>query len=82
MDLHYHPYKIQIVYELVIPRWPTHTHTHTQTQPWYLLFISLLTALLIFSPGKNFLLSPCRAIKHPLAAKLSLIVGKLSGRHT
>lgn len=58
---------------VVVLRWPT--------QPWYPLFISLLAPPLIISPDENLLLSPCRAIKHPLAAKLSLMVGKLSGRY-
>lgn len=58
---------------LVVPFWPT--------QPWYPLFVSLLTEnLLKFEPSPNLLLSPCRSILHPLWPQLTLAVGKLSGK--
>lgn len=58
---------------VVVPRWPA--------QHWYPLFMSLLVPPpLIFNPDENLLLSPCREIKHPLASKLSLMAGSLSGQ--
>lgn len=57
---------------LIVPFWPT--------QPWYPLFVSLLTTPpIIFKPDKNLLLSPCRQQIHPLAPKLSLVAGNLYG---
>lgn len=60
---------------VVVPNWPT--------QPWYPMFTSLLCEdPLILMPSDNLLLSPCRSRIHPMSHKLSLVVGKLSGRHT
>lgn len=59
---------------VVVPYW--------QNQPWFPLFEKLLVSKpIIFEPNKNVLLSPCRLKVHPQAAHLSLIVGKLSGKH-
>lgn len=58
---------------VVVPDW--------HTQPWYPSFTSLLMEPpLVFKPSSHLLLSPCRLIHHPLANKLSLIVGKLSAK--
>lgn len=58
---------------VVVPFWPA--------QPWYPLFTSLLCEPpLIFKPSLSLLLSPSRQECHPLANKLSLVVGKLSGK--
>lgn len=58
---------------LVVPYWPS--------QPWYPLFINMLTEkLILFRPNKNLLLSPFRE-SHPLWATLTLAVGRLSGAH-
>lgn len=56
---------------VVVPLWPA--------QPWFPLFSQLLVDdPIIFKPNKNLLVSSyCR--KHPLAATLSLVAGKLSG---
>jgi len=55
---------------LVVPHWTG--------QPWFPLFSELLIEKpLIFKPSPSLLISPCS--HHPLADKLSLIVGKLSG---
>lgn len=60
---------------VVVPNWPT--------QVWFPLFTSLLCEdPLILKPSPDLLLSPCRNKSHPLAHKLSLVVGKLSGKHT
>lgn len=60
---------------LIVPNW--------STQPWYPLFNSLLIEPpIVLNPSSTLLLSPDRSVKHPLAGKLSLIVGKLSGRPT
>lgn len=57
---------------LIAPYWPT--------QPWFPLFQALLkTPPLFFKPDNKNLLSPCRTKTHPLAAKLSLLAGRLSG---
>ncbi|KYN12215.1 hypothetical protein ALC57_15612 [Trachymyrmex cornetzi] len=57
---------------VVIPHWTS--------QPWFPLFSKLLTEKpLLFKPPPTLVLSPCRSIQHPLAKKLSLMVGKLSG---
>lgn len=56
---------------LVVPMW--------QSQPWYPLFIQLLTEEpIILKPNKSLLLSPFRK-HHPLWPKLTLVAGKLSG---
>ncbi|KYQ52410.1 hypothetical protein ALC60_08468 [Trachymyrmex zeteki] len=53
---------------------------HWTNQPWFPLFSKLLTEKpLLLEPSPNLVLSPCRSIQHPLAKKLSLMVGKLSG---
>ncbi|XP_053970336.1 uncharacterized protein LOC128872056 isoform X1 [Hylaeus volcanicus] len=58
---------------VVLPLWPT--------QPWYPLFISLLTSPpIIFKSNKDLLISPSRKETHPLALKLSLVAGNLSGK--
>lgn len=57
---------------IIVPYWTS--------QPWFPLLMSLLIEKpLIFKPSPNLLLSPCRSIQHPLAGKLSLMAGKLSG---
>lgn len=59
---------------LVVPLWPT--------QPWFPLFkLMLIDEPITFLPASDLLLSPCRSLKHPLAEKLTLIAGKLSGEH-
>lgn len=59
---------------LIAPYWPT--------QPWFPVFKSLLLdEPLIFNPSPNLLLSPCRSLNHPLSSQLSLVAGKLSGKH-
>lgn len=53
---------------------------HWTSQPWFPLFSKLLIQKpLLFKPSLTLVLSPCRSIQHPLAKKLSLMVGKLSG---
>ncbi|XP_063366186.1 uncharacterized protein LOC134654648 isoform X1 [Cydia amplana] len=60
---------------VVVPNWPT--------QAWYPMFTSLLCeSPIILEPSTDLLLSPCRSRIHPLSHKLSLVVGKLSGRRT
>ncbi|XP_053595511.1 uncharacterized protein LOC128667832 [Microplitis demolitor] len=60
---------------VVVPYWPT--------QPWFPVFTAMLTEdPLIFLPSIKLLLSPCRSLEHPLIKHLSLVAGKLSGRHT
>lgn len=60
---------------LVVPHWPS--------QPWYPLFRSLLSeSPIVFEPSQGLLLSPCRSIYHPLAPRLSLVAGRLSGVHS
>lgn len=57
---------------VVVPHWTS--------QPCFLMFTELLIEeLMFFNPSTSLLLSPCRSKHHPLANKLSLIVGKLSG---
>jgi len=57
---------------VVVPHWTS--------QPWFPLFTKLLMKKpLIFKPSPTLLVSPCRSIRHPLAGKLSLMVGILSG---
>jgi len=59
---------------LVVPWWPS--------QPWFPLFIRLLISKpLILPPSHSLLSSPFRE-PHPKWRNLSLIVGKLSGRHS
>lgn len=59
---------------IVVPNWPT--------QPWFPLFNSLLRGSpIVFNPNKKLLMSPCREITHPLAKTLSLVAGRLSGKH-
>lgn len=56
---------------VVVPYWPT--------QPWYPLFLSLLSEpFLKIEASPDLLSSPCRQIPHPLAKSLSLVAGKLS----
>lgn len=59
---------------IILPFWPT--------QPWYPLFTSLLiSSPIILKPNKDLLISPFRNETHPLAKKLSLIAGNISGKH-
>ncbi|KYQ53564.1 hypothetical protein ALC60_00091, partial [Trachymyrmex zeteki] len=58
---------------VVVPFWPA--------QPWFPLFRSMLESdPLVFKPNRNTLLSLDRE-PHPLWRKLTLVVGKLSGKH-
>lgn len=58
---------------VVVPKW--------ETQPWFPLWQSLLIGSAIyFEPDISNLLSPCRSLQHPLASKLTLMAGLLSGR--
>ncbi|XP_057335113.1 uncharacterized protein LOC130673915 [Microplitis mediator] len=58
---------------VVVPEW--------FTQPWYPLWLSLLIQPpIIFKPSDNLLLDPCRRLQHPLAGKLTLMAGRLSGK--
>lgn len=58
---------------VVVPQWPA--------QPWFPLFLSLLESEgLIFKPQINTLLLPDRE-PHPLWKSLTLVAGKLSGKH-
>lgn len=57
---------------VVVPFWPT--------QPWFPLFKKMLVCKPIYlGPHTNLLMCPFREI-HPLAQKLTLVVGKVSGR--
>lgn len=57
---------------VVVPNWCT--------QPWYPLFCKLLIGLpVVLHPDPNLLLSPSRET-HPLAKKITLVAGKLSGK--
>lgn len=59
---------------LVVPAW--------FSQPWYPLFTScLIEPTITFHPSNSLLVSPCREKIHPLSSHLSLVVGKLSGKH-
>lgn len=59
---------------LIIPLWPT--------QPWFPLFLELLIEKPYYlSPKKDLLISPSRKI-HPLAESLTLVAGRLSGKHS
>lgn len=58
---------------IVLPLWPT--------QPWYPLFTSMLTSPpIVMKPNINLLISPSRKETHPLALKLSLVAGSVSGK--
>ncbi|KAL7304019.1 hypothetical protein TKK_0003489 [Trichogramma kaykai] len=60
---------------VVVPCW--------KTQPCYPLYLSLLESEpTIFSPSSSLLLSPDRRILHPLAEKMSLMAGRLSGKRS
>lgn len=59
---------------LVVPDW--------KTQPWFPLWSSILVrSPLVFYPDDSNLLSPCRTLRHPLASRMRLMAGVLSGRH-
>ena len=59
---------------MVVPFWPT--------QPWYPIFVKMLTEKpLIFEPNSKLLLSSNRD-PHPLWRQLTLVVGKLSWKHS
>lgn len=59
---------------LVVPFW--------STQPWYPLFIGCLVSKpIFFRPSPKLLLSPFRE-SHPLWRRLTLVAGKLSGKHS
>ena len=59
---------------IVVPFWAT--------QPWFPVFNSMLIDNpIFFKPNKNLLISSTRD-SHPLQDQLTLVVGKLSGRHT
>lgn len=58
---------------VVVPMWPT--------QPWYPLFMKLLSSKLItFSPSDNALLSVPNS--HTIHRTVTLMAGRLSGRHS
>lgn len=58
---------------LVVPLW--------SAQPWYPVFTSLLLEdPIIFKPNVSLLLSSCSTITHPLASRLTLIAGHVSGK--
>ena len=60
---------------VVVPEW--------HAQPWYPLWLALLESEpLVFQPSTDLLLAPCRTLQHPLAGKLRLMAGRLSGRLT
>ena len=60
---------------LIVPFWPS--------QPWYPLWNTMLVEEpIIFPPNNNLLLSPCRTIQHPLASRMQLMAGTLSGSLT
>lgn len=59
---------------VVVPMWPS--------QPWYPLFIRLMTSEQIFlKPNINLLTCPFRKI-HPLHETLTLVVARLSGKRS
>lgn len=59
---------------VVVPKW--------ESQPWYPVFMNLLISEpLYFKPDPNLLLSPYRE-SHPMWKRITLVDGKLSGRHT
>lgn len=58
---------------VVVPDW--------KAQPWFPLWQAMLVRPpLFFGPSDSILLSHCRTLQHPLATKLVLMVGILSGR--
>lgn len=58
---------------VIVPNWPT--------QPWFPVFTKLLQSdLITFQPNDSLLIGPFRE-KHPLARSLTLVAGRLSGRH-
>ena len=58
---------------LVVPDW--------RAQPWYPLWLSMLQSPpIFFQPAADLLIAPCRSIQHPLAGKLTLMAGRLSGK--
>ena len=58
---------------VVAPYWPS--------QPWYPLWADMLLGHPIyFEPNYDLLISPCRDVRHPLASKMWLMAGMLSGR--
>lgn len=58
---------------LIVPDW--------KSQPWFPLWKAMLVAPPIyFKPNKAILLSFCRKKYHPLAEKMTLMAGKLSGK--
>lgn len=60
---------------VVVPDWCA--------QPWYPLWLSLLEMPPVrLQPSRDLLLSPDRKTQHPLADKLALLAGRLSGRLT
>ena len=59
---------------MVVPKWPT--------KPWYNTFVNLLQSEpLVVMPSVDNLILPAKPGEvHPLAGKLTLLVGRLSGR--
>ena len=59
---------------VVVPCWTA--------QSWFPIFLNLLVQNpLVFKANKKLLLSPCRTLIHPLADRLTLLAGLLSGNH-
>uniref|UniRef100_A0A0A9WIU8 Enzymatic polyprotein n=1 Tax=Lygus hesperus TaxID=30085 RepID=A0A0A9WIU8_LYGHE len=60
---------------VIAPKWPS--------QPWYPLYMSLLSSqLIILGPHANLLYSPFSAQNHPLSNSLVLMAGWLSAKHS
>ena len=61
---------------MVIPRWPT--------KPWFNTFLDMVVGdQLVIPPHPDNLVLPNKPGEvHPLAEKLTLIVGRLSGKNT
>ena len=61
---------------MVVPRWPS--------KPWFNLFQDMLVGQpLVVAPDPQNLVLPARPSEvHPLAEQVTLLVGRLSGRHT
>lgn len=60
---------------VIVPYW--------SSQAWFPLWNSMLIGEpIVFQPDDNLLLSACRSVKHPLASKMRLMAGLLSGRVT
>lgn len=58
---------------VVVPFW--------QSQAWYPLFVKMIVDKpLFFKPSPNLVFSPYSTTPHPLAATLTLVAAKLSGR--